>query len=597
MARINPNNPKQISRLRESMSIAMKQLKPFRTKYIEMVRQSVGLHYGSNGADDRVPFNQLRIARDVYKRRLTARPPKTLVRSTNDSMNAGRYELELALNHVLSKLKLSNVLQECVDSALFVMGIAKVGLTATSNANMENHAYDAGTPFCSAVLFDNWLHDPRATRIDDMNWCGDRYRVDLERVQENPYFNKEVRQSLTATQGQGTNVNESGEDRTRTMSQGDGMIQDEYKDHVELWDIWLPDDGLVITLPADSGDVPLNVVEWEGAERGPYHFLNFSSVLGNVIGSAPLTQIYDLHLSLNQVESKISRQAMRQKTVGYATGAAAADGTAQSVMDAEDGTVVSCNDPNAIKEMSLGGIKQENLVYVQQTRELLNIIGGNLNSIGGLQQAAGTASQEKLLKDSSSELIQDMQDKTYEFTQGIITDLGMYLYKHPFLELPLIKEIPGTTITVPFKWGPESRQDSFFEYNISIEPYSMQPESPQDLMTKLEDVAMKIILPLMPMMQAQGLTFNFEHFLQLIARFGNLPELAGLISSGGIPMDVSNGINQAAMQSFKPAQTTRNYVRSNVPTGGTDASRTTTMLQSLGGSSQSNPDQMAALSR
>jgi hypothetical protein len=44
-----------------------------------------------------------------------------------------------------------------------------------------------------------------------------------------------------------------------------------------------------------------------------------------------------------------------------------------------------------------------------------------------------------------------------------------------------------------------------------------------------------------------------------------------------------------------PAQTTRNYVRRNVPTGGTPDSRSHVMQQVLLGGGQVNPDQLASL--
>lgn len=597
MPRFNPNNPASNSRLRDAMRQSLQKLRPFRDMEMKLLKQYVGRHYGENGPSRNVPLNLLKMAADIYRRKLSARPPKVLVRTNSLELTADATELELATNQLLKEINIQATMQEAVFSALFSMGIVKVGITSEAMSEAAGYFHDGGQPYADPVLFSDWIHDTNARRFEELDWLGNRYRLPLDRVKECPLFDPAVRDKLQPTQKNSEmEIFADPKSHPSDLTGGDTMMDDEYTDHVELWDIYLPKENVMITLPCDGSSQPLRVTDWDGPERGPFHLLNLSPVPGNIIGKAPLLDLYDLHQLENKLINKLADQGERQKTVGMAAGAAASDGSADRIIEAADGQVVRCDDPNGVRELRFGGPDQQNMAFAIMVRDLYSYLGGNLNALGGLRQEGDTASQEKMLRASSSEMIQDMQDATYAFAKGVITDLAQYLYTDPFLEMPLVKPIGNTGLSVNITWTPEQREADFFEYNLSVEPYSMQPQSPQDLLQTMTALVSQMILPMAPMMQQQGLNFNFEHFLQLVAKFSNMPELASLIEAGGMPLDVSGGVPRPIGQ--KPAATTRNYVRTSVATGGTGASRDNILMQSLmSGSSQVTPQQMAQMAR
>ena len=103
------------------------------------------------------------------------------------------------------------------------------------------------------------------------------------------------------------------------------------------------------------------------------------------------------------------------------------------------------------------------------------------------------------------------------------------------------------------------------------------------------------IAPLWPMFQASGASLDAQAIVDEIARLKNRPEFKRFITFA-FPSSMLGG-DQNTIRS--PAVTSREVVRRNVPTGGTAASRSSTMIQSLlgGKSSQVNGQQASAMQR
>jgi hypothetical protein len=556
---------------------------------MEVLKQYVGAHYGNDGAADKVPINELRLGVDIYQRQLAARNPRVLIVTNKPHLRPSAYEFETATNHLLQQINLGWSLREAVKSALFMMGVVKVGVSPTSSNQEQGFLHDPGQAYADPVLFDDWLHDMSARRIEEWDWCGNRYRVAYQDVMDSPLF--ENKDSIP-TPNDSTIMGE--DPRSHSLSQGGGPLKEEYRDHIELWDLWLPKERLLITIPADGEGMPLRVVEWEGPERGPFHLLSFASVPGNVMPAPPVMQWLDLHDLINRLFVKLGRQAERQKTITLVSGHSAASGTGNRIMSAEDGQVISTDDPQGAQEITYGGIHQGNMAFTMILKDLFSYFGGNLDSLGGLGAQAQTVGQERLLKSSSSQLIEDMQDRVVEFTKGVVSDLAWYQYTNPVLEQQLTLQVPGYDRDIPFTWGPEQRQADFFDYSFNVEPYSMQSRGPGERLQTIMGLVSQLLVPMMPMMQQQGLTVDFEELIGTISKYSDLPELAAIVKSNGVPSVPPVQAEQEVRQS---PVTTRNYTRTNIPTGGTQQSRDAMMAKALMGASDANGAQMASMMR
>jgi hypothetical protein len=186
---------------------------------------------------------------------------------------------------------------------------------------------------------------------------------------------------------------------------------------------------------------------------------------------------------------------------------------------------------------------------------------GNLDSLGGLSAQSETLGQDKLLSESASQRIRDMQEKTENFATAEITDLGEILWYDPLIELPLIKRVPGTDISVPVNFGPADRQDEYFNYDICIEPYSMRKHTPESRLNAIMQVVNNTVIPMMPLLQQQGIGLNVEALLKTISKYARLPELEEIL----IFADPQIQSDQSVQSMGKSPTTTRNYVRRNVP--------------------------------
>ncbi len=83
------------------------------------------------------------------------------------------------------------------------------------------------------------------------------------------------------------------------------------------------------------------------------------------------------------------------------------------------------------------------------------------------------------------------------------------------------------------------------------------------------------LAPMWPMFQASGATFDAEAIVEEIARLKNRPEFKRFITFAD-PAAQLGGDENSVRQS---PVTTRNTVRTNVPTGGTQASRSSILQQ------------------
>lgn len=587
---INPLSEHDVTRLREAMQWSETKLRPFRERHIDAVNQFAGSRYGENHAGlDKTAINLTHLAVEVWLRQLAAQTPRSLVLTRIPELKVSAFELEVATDYLLQEILFGENLSEVVRSAIFSMGVMKVGITDPYLSPDSGFSSAVGHPYAEPVLFEHWIHDMKAKRREEWDWCGNKYKVPYELVKENPEFDKQVRDMIRPKgQGDSNDSLPDGTGSTSDLSQGESLQIEEYREHVELWDLWIPSQNLMVTLPCQAGLRPLSVKEWEGPHRGPYHILGFSNVPGNIIPAAPAQNVYELQDIITRMFNQLGRQALRSKTLTIADGRAVEDGTAERIMDGEDGQVIRTGHIDGIKEMKYGGADPANQAYLVWLREIFSYIGGNIDAMGGLAQQAGTLGQEQLLFSSSSEMIRDMQTKVVTFTRNVQKDLAWYMYTDPTLTLSLSKKIEDFG-EIPFEWSPSKRKQKFFNYNFDIQPYSLQSKGPQQRLQTIIQLATQILLPLAPQMQEWGMQFNLQKFVELIGKYGDLPEVNDLVTSSTptpsedlfYAQQTSANGGGAAGKPVKPPVTQRNYTRQNIPTGGTQASRATEMIGKL----------------
>jgi hypothetical protein len=532
-------------------------------------------------------MNLIELAANIYLRHLVASCPQALAVTPHRQLKPQAATFELGLNHLIREILLQATLEEVALNALFGMGVIHTGLGIYGDVEIEGVTHDVGQPFADVVDDEDWVFDVQARRYEAVRFAGHRYRLPLDYVKDSDLFTNT--ENLKATHL--SSPPDRGEERTSEISRGANpqMDQGEYLPEVELWNIWLPLENLVLSLTLDSEDgPPIREVDWEGPEQGMYRLLGFSKVPGQLMCLPPRALWTDIHELTNRLFRKLTNQAERQKS-NLVYGANAA-GDAERIVKAADGEAIQVNNPQAVKEVRWGGVDPANLAFVIQAIQQFSWFAGNLDALGGLSPQTETVGQERLLAAGASKRIQYMQDKTVNFATDVIRDLGWYLWYTQNIELPLVKRSGG--VDIPVHFTPDQREGDFLDYNLTIEPYSMQRQSPAEKLQAIVNTVQTFIMPALPLLQAHGVMLDMRALLRIIGKYGNLPELEDILITGQPILEPGGPVNPAPA---RPTNTTRRYVRVNQPAG-TRQGRDAAMMQTLLGAGAQDAD-MAGLMR
>jgi len=253
--------------------------------------------------------------------------------------------------------------------------------------------------------------------------------------------------------------------------------------------------------------------------------------------------------------------------------------------------MIALDDPKNVQEYSFGGVKNESLAFLVIVRDMFVYLQGNLDALGGLSPQAETLGQEQMLSANASARVQKMRMRIEDFTTQGAKDIGQILWTDPSYRIPLVKKTPVEGLEAHFEWGPEDREGDFYQYNIKVEPYSMQRKTPEERLAFIDKYMQTVVLPLMPMLQAQGVTVNFEMINRLYSKYGRMPELEEIISFANPQLPMQQPVQTPGM----PANTKRTYERINRP-GATRQGKDQVLMNTLmGGNNQ--PAEQASLFR
>jgi hypothetical protein len=550
----------RVSRLVTAFDHSRRKLQTFRERRLSMIRQFVGGAWSDGGAPDKVPVNFLEMALGIYRRQVAARAPRVMVRSKNGDNIPFADDLEIALNISIDDIRFDDTMRRWVLEAMFGMGVLKVGLAPSDQKEIFGFTHDPGQPFADVVDFEDFVFDITAKRWDQVQFCGNRYALPLDAVRDLKMF-----KGANLSKYERRTSNEQGDEKVSNLVDDGGSYGEEtYMDLVELWDIWLPYENIVATFQAgpDGGIEtrnPIRVVDWEGPEGGPYHLLSFGDVPGQIMPLPPAALMIDLHELGNRVFRKLGRQADRQKTVTLIASGNQEDG--RRLTDANDGDAISVDRPEATKEVRYGGVDQAALAFFQQLRQLTSYFGGNLETLGGLNNATNTASQEQLVKSQATMRIADMQERATDAATRVIKAIAYYMWTDPVRTYRVPKKIPASDMVIISDLKPERRNGEFPDYAIEIIPFSMQSRTPTERMQTLTQIMQTFIVPMAPLLQQRGLVPDIEGFLKMSAELSGTPEVVDLVTKVE-PEELMQGPpSPQGAGGGRPANTTRNYVR------------------------------------
>ena len=575
----NPYDPKHVARLRNAIESSRYRLEPFRRRHKEAMEQYVGVYYSDNGAEKPVHMNLMEIATNIYERQLIARPPKVNILTRQGKLKPTAAKLKSVMNALLETTTLHREMARAVKSALYSIGIIKVGRKHVGTYDYNGIQIDRSVPIAQHVLLDDWVHDMTALNIEECSFMGNRYRMSLEDAMANEDFDKKERKKLRPMEV--SRFNPGGDERVSTITQHNSYLEDEYDPKVELWEVWLPKSKSLVTLGPNEGSKPLRVVEWSGPEQGPFHMLYFNEVDGNSMPLAPAMLWQGLHRSVNSMYRKLERQAARQKTVGLARGADTED--AERVRRANDGEVVPINGGLPIEELNMGGIDQNTFAFMLQSKEMFSWLSGNLDALGGLGPQSETVGQDRLMFASANQRVSGMQDAVQIFVKRVLTDWGFYLWQDPLEAYPATLQPPGMEPMMTELTAQERNDTAYYDMMLEIEPYSMQFKSPGERLATLNQIVSGVVLPSLPLMQQQGMGLDMGALLSLYSEYADMPELTDILTYQGKPQQEGAPPSEGP---GKPSVTHRTNERVSRPGATRQGAEQVMVNQMLGGNSQ-----------
>ena len=210
--------------------------------------------------------------------------------------------------------------------------------------------------------------------------------------------------------------------------------------------------------------------------------------------------------------------------------------------------------------IDVGGIDAESLAFFLQVRDLFSYQAGNLDSLGGLGPVSETASQDRMIGDAAGARMASMKSRTIEFARGIWKALAWFEWTNPVRKRTIRKPVEGADMVLTREWSAETRDGDFLDYNLEVDPYSMEEDTPAIRLQKIKQTLIEVFFPMLPVMQQSGAQFDFRKLVELFARLGNVDELRGLIQFGE-PIQGDAPAGGEGVASFKPSQTTRTYER------------------------------------
>lgn len=563
-------------------------MKPYREVHDENLDHFTGPKYGNkNGTGFRVPLNYIQLAVRIYTRLITAKNPDWLVTTPHRALKPLASKLRQADRYLMQRLKFNKAVGRCVQNAMFSVGFMKVGIRQPSESMLGQIPFPGGEIFNTPFGIHDAAMDMDAECPEELSYMANRYVVPLEYAIQLPWLDGKSKRRLERLAGRSkAEVNEGRPAQEETDGSSTNIS---FMDWVALWDCWFPYQNRMKTFVEESAaetgadlfihPTPLVDRPWRGPDRGPFKMLSFIDVPGRLMPVPVVSWMEDLHIAINDAYNKLTTQGLNEKTVTAFPMAAAAD--AVRLQSAPDGHGIRVDNAQLIKQLKMGGVSQPLMAYVLHATQSFSDLGGNIESLGGLAPQADTLGQDQMIRGASAAQISEMNDKTEEFTQDIMRDNNLYLMTDPLIDLPLTKRVFG--IDIPTRLTSEEMDGHFLDMNFNIEPYSMQNLPPGMRVKAITDV-MALMQPYQQLMMQRGTIPDPVEAARLVGRYlGIEDELSDIFTSLEPMTDQEPTGPLPEKFGGKPAETTRNYVRTSRTSATTRGKRSAMMSTMLGG--------------
>jgi hypothetical protein len=495
------------------------QLEAFRVKHATHIAEYLGSNYGTGGIEN--PINVLSQFVNTVVRQLVGSDPRALISTFNRTLRAFAEAAQDDENRRLKKMRYDEILANSVVDAMFLMGIRYRAITAPIESRLGYYRVPGEVGICN-IAFEDWCCDTSVSCIEDGEYQMHFFDAHYEDVKNCKLFSGAKRKDLQPSEPTMFNPGGSRKLRTINMSASNGF--DRYEDYIRMGQVYFPRYKLVMTYAVDHDfDEPLLEQDWVGPECGPYEYLMLQrKVSGKAICKSPIMDLVDTARSINHHAKHIDNQASQQKSIlGFMD-----EDDAREVNNAEQGRAVHLKNPQGIVPISLFGVDQPLAIHLQQQRELFNEQSGT-RALGGMSASAKTATQEKMVAASASELIQSWGQMVTKSAERDMDALGWFFWNNPHQKLESTYQLPGMPdVSADRSVTPEERSVvPWSDMQLQIDAFSLTHVPPGQRAQIIDEMVRNVLIPMAPMFAQPGVGQMLEKYINFKAKYHNMPEL------------------------------------------------------------------------
>lgn len=583
--------------------------RPFRASRYQLLSDYVGPSFpeefhttlGWGGADLKTGRNRyinlmLQTA-ETYQMAFAAQRPRFSISTQFSELEYFRTRYELALNRRIAEIELEEVFSMAVLEAFFTIGIVKVYQADHYEVMAEGDIrFDPGRSAAGNISIDNFVGQ-MGVDVRRMEFAGDFYRIPFEQLERDDRFERDVVKELRPSKRR--EYSHDGDRLAADLSWGGENAPEDIDDMIELVDVFFPRDNRVATFPVSSehrfaaSTKPLSYLPWDGPETGPYHYLNFGDVPDNIMGISLAANLQELSATTDNLARKAVLQARMQKD--YYAVAPGSGNDAKNHRKAKQGDLVTIEDPDGLKLVSVPGVNASNQLAMNMFIDLHDRFAGNLQSMAALGPQAATLGQEELIAAGVGKREAKIMMRVARFDTRIGRDIGHLMWLDEALEMPLEIKVPGTKIVERTAWTPEEREGDFLDYNFEVDMYSLAYQSPAQKLSFILSMVDRYAQMSQLMMDPNS-PIDFEELNEAVSIMGNSPEMRRIVKMSPIGSD-NRPKPYREEDGGMPASTRREYVRKSKPALNNPQNRaaanTQLLAQMAGASPTMNQDQLA----
>jgi hypothetical protein len=545
-----------LSKLSAAMQTSDAALKDFRQNRFELVENYAGDWYGKNRKNKkRRPFNQL------FAHLATLMPmccPRKVTGQVGDatlgdptgkfSEDDERYSFALRFQSMLDRIcneriRLPDVLRMMFFDAQFGLGIVKIGKRPSGQFADDNT--DHGEYYVAPVDLDDYVVEMGVKKRELITFESDSYAASYDDLYNGDLLDGDAKDALKNYK---QNLPPAKTDQVAGLS-GQIAQSNDWNDLIGLRDIYLPKQGRIITTLANYSAMARELLSWElppELKDGLYDTLAFYPISSNIMPIPPALTFRDMDSAINRLVNKAVRQAERQKDniVVQVEGRKLGD----TLKNANDGDVL-VGDATKAGVLSTTGMNPQAIQAIQFLMQLANNVNGNMDLLGGINQASDRVTTNQMLMGNANLRTADLRSAVSEVGARIYRRLAYFCWNDGDLKSDLSIKADNGAVYRQSRWTPQNRVGQFSDYCFGLNVYPGPDEAPEQRYKVMAQWARDFLLPLAAMAQDPAVA----KILRESGRLAGIPYVESLFANPQSAAQIASMMpGQASQPSTSP---------------------------------------------